>query len=340
MRIGIVLNLTYFIAIILLREKVVDYIYLIGLLYGLEEGFYFSVYNMFESDGVSNKERTKFTGTYSAVQSLFGILFPTIFGVLIYQNGFIESISVALVIVSLMLLLSFQFKDRNLPKSKTTDLKEYEKIVATNENIMQAHKVNFFSGLVYSQGAMASIVTIFIVKVFSNSFSLGIFTSVFGILSCLLGLLFAKCIKPKHYTSMIGFSMTFTILSLITMVFYCSPVTVILFNFFQTVSKGLTDLINTTSQSNVSNMAVIKKEYKVEYFLAGEFSLVVGRVLSQSLFIMMAFVGSEVMIFVFIVLMIVFAYQSIQLQKCVNRTPIVEEKNAVKPLSLEVIIEE
>lgn len=79
MRIGIVLNLTYFIAIILLREKVVDYIYLIGLLYGLEEGFYFSVYNMFESDGVSNTERTKFTGTYSAVQSLFGILFPTIF---------------------------------------------------------------------------------------------------------------------------------------------------------------------------------------------------------------------------------------------------------------------
>ena len=28
-----------------LMEKVVDYIYFVGFLYGLEEGFYYSVYN-------------------------------------------------------------------------------------------------------------------------------------------------------------------------------------------------------------------------------------------------------------------------------------------------------
>lgn len=54
LRIGIILDFIYFLTIILLRDKIIDYIYLVGILYGLEEGFYYSVYNMIESDGVTN----------------------------------------------------------------------------------------------------------------------------------------------------------------------------------------------------------------------------------------------------------------------------------------------
>ena len=58
----VILYFLYFLAIIVLREKVVDYIYFIGLLYGLEEGFCYSVYNMIESDGIENKDRAKYIG--------------------------------------------------------------------------------------------------------------------------------------------------------------------------------------------------------------------------------------------------------------------------------------
>ena len=56
---GIILDFVYFLSIILLKEKVVDYIYLVGILYGLEEGFYFSVYNCFQSDGIEEEEVAK-----------------------------------------------------------------------------------------------------------------------------------------------------------------------------------------------------------------------------------------------------------------------------------------
>ena len=36
MRIGIILDFIYFLTIVLLKDKVVDYIYLVGVLYGLE----------------------------------------------------------------------------------------------------------------------------------------------------------------------------------------------------------------------------------------------------------------------------------------------------------------
>lgn len=86
MRIGIILNFIYFLTIILLRERVVDYIYLVGLIYGLEEGFYYSVYNTIQSDIISNEERAKFSGNYTAVESILSIIFPLIFGSIIYKE--------------------------------------------------------------------------------------------------------------------------------------------------------------------------------------------------------------------------------------------------------------
>jgi len=101
LRIGIFLDLIYFLEIIFLKEKVIDYIYIIGILYGLEEGFYYSVFNMFESDGISNLERSKFTGNYTALKSILSIIFPLIFGSLIATTGFLKNILILLKIIKL-----------------------------------------------------------------------------------------------------------------------------------------------------------------------------------------------------------------------------------------------
>ena len=52
MRIGVVMYFFYFLTIFLLKEQVIKYIYFIGFLYGLGEGFYYSVYNTIESNGI------------------------------------------------------------------------------------------------------------------------------------------------------------------------------------------------------------------------------------------------------------------------------------------------
>lgn len=318
MRIGIVLDFVYFLTIIMLREKVVNYIYLVGLLYGFEEGFYYSVYNMLESDGISNSERAKFIGTYTAIQSILSIVFPLIFGSLIYTTGFIKTLIIILVIIILRIILSFKFKDENIPKSSKVNLKEYKSIVKQNTQIRQVYKISFFSGLTYSEGAFAYIVTIYIIKVFSNSVSLGIFTSIFSLISCALGILFAKFIKQKHYKSIIKISMFFTIVALCIMIYRCNMITIILFNLLQTFSKSLMNLINSNSQYNISNIEVLRKEYKVEYWLGIETSLFIGRVISNILFIIMAFTDFNIMIYLFVIFLALFAMNSIKLQEIIK----------------------
>ena len=118
LKIGIILYFLYFLVIIFLKEKIVNYMYFIGLLYGLEEGFYYSVFNMLETDGVENKEREKYIGSQTCVQSIISILFPLIFGSLAQKNGFIETTFFALLIVVIEIILSNLFQDKNIPKSK------------------------------------------------------------------------------------------------------------------------------------------------------------------------------------------------------------------------------
>ncbi len=288
MRIGICLDFVYFLAILLLREKVVDYIYLVGALYGLEEGFYFSVYNMFESDGITNEERAKFTGSYTSVKSILAIIFPILMGNYIFTSGFLSAVVVVLVIVAVRIGLSFKFKDNNLPAGDRTNFREYIKIVSQNRKLRQLYKSGIYSGLTYSEGAFSSIVTIYIIKIFSDSVSLGIFTSVFSVVTCLLGIGFAKFMKPENYSRNIKITTVFTAFSLFYMIYHCNMVTVILFNFLQTISKGLTELIGNYNTFDLANIEVLQKEYKVEFFVGNEFFLYVGRFISQSLFILMA----------------------------------------------------
>ncbi len=319
MRMGIILYFMYFLSIILLKEKVVDYIYLIGLLYGLEEGFYYSIYNMIESDGVENKDRTKYIGTYTLTKNIISIISPLIFAGIIQKSGFINATLFALCIVILEIILSNIFKDNNIPKSDKTNFKEFRQITKNHEEFKRIIETKICSGLTYSEGALSYVITIYIIKVFKESVSLGIFTSIFSIVSALIGLLFVKVIKPKYYKSLMISSSTITIILLCIMLLNCNFTTIVIYNLFQTISKGLTDLINERNVSNFSNIKSIKKEYKVEYYLSIETSLFIGRVISNVLFIFMAFTNSNYIMAIFVLFATMRAISSIRLQLSMNK---------------------
>ena len=321
LKIGIGLEFIYFLTILLWREKIVDYMYFLGILYGLEEGFYFSVYNIFESDGIKNEERAKFNGMYTAVKSILAIVFPILMGTYIFTSGFLNSLMVVLAIVVIKIILSFQYKDNNVPTQPKTNFAEYSKIVKQNRIIRQFYKLKFYGGLTYSEGAFSSIVTIYMIKVFSNSFSLGIFTSIFSMITCLLGIVFAKVMKASNYSRNLKITTTFTVFSLFMMIANCNSFTVILFNFFQTISKNLTQLINANNQFNLSNLDVLKKKYKAEYFIGMETFIFVGRVVSQSLFILIAFMeNSNIMIIIFSMFLILYELNSAEFNDEIQKT--------------------
>lgn len=278
---------------------------------------------MLESDGVRNSQRAKFQGSYTATKAVLSIIFPLVFGSLIYTTGFLKSLIIVLIIVALRIILSFMFKDENIPRGKKADLKKYFELTKDDKRFKQLYKVEFFNGMLYSEAAFSYIVTIYIIKVFSNSFSLGIFTSIFSAITCIIGILFARYIKEKHYVSTIKVSMTLTVIFLFLMIFKCNVITIILFNLFQTISKNIVTLINGKNQSNLCNIHEIREEYKPEYWLTTETSLIIARIISSCMFILMAYTNSNIIIVAFAVFLILFAGNSIKLQKAIEKEKIV-----------------
>ena len=190
-------------------------------------------------------------------------------------------------------------------------------LTKNDKRFKQLYKVLFYNGITYSEGAFSYIVTIYILKVFSNSFSLGVFTSIFSVITCILGILFTKFIKKKHYETAIRITTTFTIITLCLMIYKCIPLTIVLFNLFQTISKNMISLINGTNRANLSNIEKIQKEFKVEYWLSTETSLVIGRIISYTLFILMAYTNSNIVMIVFVLLLILHSHSSINFQKAI-----------------------
>ncbi len=325
LRIGIILYFIYFLAIIILKEKVAQYIYLIGLLYGLEEGFYYSVYNTIESDGIENKDRAKYTGSYTAVKNIISVIFPIIFGNLINSFGFICATVFALIIVILEIILSNILQDKNIPKEDKTDFKKFRNITKKHKEFKYLVFSKICSGLTYSEGALSYVITIYIIKIFNESVSLGIFTSIFSIISIIIGLLFVKVIKPRYYNYLSGLFSGLNIIFLCIMLINCNFITIVLYNLFGTISKGLNDLIMERNTFNLSNMKIIKHEFKIEYFLTVETSLFIGRVISNTLFILLAFNHLNIMLIIFVIFAILNSIGVILLNFFINKNKKIED---------------
>lgn len=312
LRIGIVLNFIYFLLIFLLKQKLVDYMYLMGFIYGLEEGFYYSIYNNFESNGISNQERAKFTGTYTCIKSIISIIVPLIFGTVITDIGFGKCTIVVLFLVIVQIILSILFKDINLIDNKKTDLKLYKRVISKNEMIKNMYRVNLLNGFIFT-GAFSSVVVIYIINAVNTNFNLGVFTSVFALVSSGIGYLFAKVIPMNKYSIILKYTTLLTVLGLLMVMIKTNFVTIVLFNLFQTISSTLFSLIISNCSINMANNPEIKDKYKVEYFIGIEKNIFIGRFISYIMYIIIGLSNSILLtnfiLVVFIVLFTLLSYK-------------------------------
>ena len=82
-RVGVIINFIYIMTIIILKEKIIDYLWLISVLYGISSSAYWFPYNMFVINKIDNKNRTKYTVKSKNVSLTIGIICPILLGSMI-----------------------------------------------------------------------------------------------------------------------------------------------------------------------------------------------------------------------------------------------------------------
>ena len=301
-RIGVIINFIYIMTIILLKEKIIDYLWLISILYGISSSAYWFPYNMFVINKIDNKNRTEYTVKSKNVSATIGILCPIILGSMITVTNYQLTALVILVISLLQIILSFLLTPIEDSKLSKFDLRKTWNNIKNNKQVRKMFLVEYLIGMSISDGALETVMTILIFNAFKTDMNLGIISSIATILSMISVYIYGKIYKNKDDSKIIKISSIITVLSLLLLLFCTNNITVIIYNFCYVIFVGILSLTREIRLFNLSDSSIIDKENQAEFFSAREGILNCGRVTGYSLLLIAGMIGNT---FAFNIVMII-----------------------------------
>lgn len=110
----------------LLKENIINHIFLVGIIKGIAEGFYYFSKNIIDTEKIDNQGRQKFNGLLKSVNKLIAIIIPLILGVLLTFFSYVDLGKIFFLLFVIMFLVSFYIQDGVYFSSKI-NMKSFKK---------------------------------------------------------------------------------------------------------------------------------------------------------------------------------------------------------------------
>lgn len=294
-RIGVITNFIYIMSIVILKEKVVDNLWLISILYGISQSAYWFPYNLFVIDKIENSERTSYTVKKNLVVNSIGVLFPILLGTAITITNFELTSTIILAISVIQIILSFML----IPDNHVSNLEKYHVCetwnkINKNKQVKKMCIVEFLIGFTVSDGALGTLITILIFNAFKTDMNLGIITSISTILSMCAIKLYEKLFKNKSDKKILILSSIIPAISVLLVLFNTNNITIIIYSFcYEIFVNGILSLNRSIRLFNIADSKIINKEDQSEFFSIREGILNLGRMVSYSILLFAGISGSR-----------------------------------------------
>lgn len=302
-RIGVILNFIYIITIITLKEKIVEHLCLISILYGVSSSTYWFSYNLFVINKIDNKTRTEYTVKSKIISSIIGILCPITLGSIITATNYELTAVIILIISIIQIILSFMLSpdnETNLPKF---NVKETWNKLKNNRQTRRTTMVEFFIGMNVSEGALEILMTILIFNSFKTDMNLGIITSITTILSIVFVHLYGKIYKNRDDKKLIIVSSILPVITVFILLIWRNNITIIIYNICYVIFTGLLTLTREIRLFNISDSYIVDKNNQCEFFALREGILNTGRVVGYAMLLLAGLTGSQVVLNMVMVLL-------------------------------------
>ena len=315
-RIGIILNFIYILIIILLKEKIINYLPIISILYGISASCYYFPYNLFIINKVKNTERTNYMVKLFITISVVGILFPIIFGSIITITNYILTAVIVLFISLIQIILSFFITDNHNGDLEEYNLKKAWLELKKNTQVINCLAGEFFIGMNICNGALETVMVILILNSFKTNINLGIITSIATLLSILVVKIYGLIYNKRDDKKVIIISSIIPVISLIIFLILKTNTTVIIYKFSYVIFAEILSLVRKIKIFNLSNSKIVNKSNQCEFNAIREVTLNVGRVTGYTLLLLAGLTQSAVVLnIVTIILTLSLLVMSINLTK-------------------------
>lgn len=315
-RIGIILNFIYILIIILLKEKIINYLPIISILYGISASCYYFPYNLFIINKVKNTERTNYMVKLFITISVVGILFPIIFGSIITITNYILTAVIVLFISLIQIILSFFITDNHNGDLEEYNLKKAWLELKKNKQVINCLAGEFFIGMNICNGALETVMVILILNSFKTNINLGIITSIATLLSILVVKIYGLIYNKRDDKKVIIISSIIPVISLIIFLILKTNTTVIIYKFSYVIFAEILSLVRKIKIFNLSNSKIVNKSNQCEFNAIREVTLNVGRVTGYTLLLLAGLTQSAAVLnIVTIILTLSLLVMSINLTK-------------------------
>lgn len=279
-RFGTLIKSIYIFIIMLLGEKIVDYVYIIGIMYGISISTTGFPYNMIESESISNKERSKYIGFATVATEIISLIAPILLGAYITFESYQCAAILIFVFSILKLILSFKIENKNVQKSRV-NLKEFYTIFCKDSILKKIYVIEFFKGI-NRYGVMSLVVSLLIIYQSNNELELGSWTSLFSLFTIIAMYLFGKYYKSSQKRCLLIISLIGILGSFVAVFYKINLLTVIVYDIAYYIFMNIILKITEVNLFDYSNKEPFKTKFNTEYFIFRELFLNIGRILGYS----------------------------------------------------------
>ncbi len=270
-RLSTILNFAFFALLIILKQDLAKYIYLLAIFDGASQGLYYASFNMIESRLIKEKQSAAFYGLAMSASSVIKIVFPILFGLMIKVSGDISVISIFLIMSVIELFLSYKI---SLDQTENIHSKTSLLSAMLHPKYSNLAKVFFFSQLV--KQSLFLFLTFSVIISLKNSLNLGIFESIFGIIAALAGLVMYK--YKSEYNRIVYFAMFLILSASILLLFGLkSWLSILLYKFCTITIWQVISMFDQSSGLKISNQLQKDEINKDDFYTAREIFLNSGR---------------------------------------------------------------
>lgn len=303
LRFGVFVNLCLLVLLVFFGKQLANWVVLAGIIVGISNSFYYPSYLVMKNEFTSRKTVKEYNISITILSNITNVIIPTILGFLIDVSSY-SNIAIYVIIISLVqFALSFTIKTKR-PENSQFELKPFFKFLKDNKDIRNKIKYTYFNALlVGAKNTYRIIVIVLTIYTFKTNLSLGLFTSLFSILTIFLLMLFKK-LDNTQSTSKLWFYLLLGVLPVfacVLMVAKMTKTTLIIYNFFLTIASYFSEYFGSSERD-----AIIKHIGKYEYIAEHQFLVEtlqnISKIMSYSILAIVGLIGN---ITVFKILLIV-----------------------------------
>lgn len=319
-RLGLVVNFLHIFLIIMLKEKAINYIIYLGISYGFYATLYALPYNSIISEKVNKSKMGKFLGYLGSFNNITKIFASFLLGKYIHTYSFEKTAIIILIITLVEIVISFFIKSEKTSREKF-HLIDFYKEIKDNSIIKKAFIIELLKGVTI-YGCLNLLITLYIITKFENNLNLGIFNSIFALITIIISYIFGKYLLSSQYRTLSIINTVFIIITVFLFAFFDNKISFILYNICYASFIQILQLITEVNMFNISNSRSIENKYRIEYFVLRELYLNTGRILGFSMLFLVGIYGTDILKLLLIGLTSVISIVGIlsnNLQKALNQ---------------------